>query len=112
MCASAVPHGQDQDGQARYDGGDRPRRPGHPGLGHQVVGDLPAMPSVNEQIADHLANRRVRPLMLSLVSGQPGAQRVRGVGLDTDFAERTWCKHCADLGFHVEDMCVTSAVSL
>ena len=29
-----------------------------------------------------------------------------------DFAERTWCKHRTDLGFHVEDMCVTSAVSL
>ncbi len=28
------------------------------------------------------------------------------------FAERSWCKHCADLGFYVEDMYVTSAVSL
>ena len=28
------------------------------------------------------------------------------------FAERSWCKHGADLGFCVEDMYVTSAVSL
>ena len=28
------------------------------------------------------------------------------------FAERSWCKHCADLGFCFEDMYVTSAVSL
>ena len=41
------------------------------------------MPSAKEQIADHLANRRVRSL-IELVAGQPGAQRVRGVGLDAD----------------------------
>lgn len=29
-----------------------------------------------------------------------------------EFAERSWCKHCADLGVYVEDMCVMSAVSL
>jgi hypothetical protein len=34
------------------------------------------------------------------------------ITLPADFAERTWCKHRVDLGFHVEDMCVTSAVSL
>jgi hypothetical protein len=41
------------------------------------------MPSAKEQIADHLANRRVRPL-IGRSAGQPGAQRVRGVGLDAD----------------------------
>ena len=71
----------------------------------------PAMPSAKEQIADHLANARVRTLIARSRASQ-AAQRVRGVGLDADFAERTWCKHCADLGFHVENMCVTSAVSL
>ena len=34
-------HAQDQDRQAGHVGGDRPRRAGHPGLGEQVVGDLP-----------------------------------------------------------------------
>ena len=28
------------------------------------------------------------------------------------FAERSLCKHCADLGFYVENMYATSAVSL
>ena len=41
------------------------------------------MPSANEQIADHLANRRVRALIAE-VAGQPGAQCVRRVGLDAD----------------------------
>ena len=35
------PHGQDQDRQAGHDRGDGPRRTRRPGLGQQVVGDLP-----------------------------------------------------------------------
>ena len=41
------------------------------------------MPSAKEQIADHLANRRVRWL-IACSAGQPGAQRVRRVRLDAD----------------------------
>jgi hypothetical protein len=41
------------------------------------------MPNADEQIADYLANRRVRGAD-HLVSRQPGAQRVRGVRLDAD----------------------------
>jgi len=34
------------------------------------------------------------------------------ITLPADFAERTWCKHGADLGFHVEDMCDVSGVAV
>jgi hypothetical protein len=54
-------HGQDQDRQAGHEGGDRPRRLRRPGLGEQAVGDLPGH-AEREKTADHLANRRVRPL--------------------------------------------------
>jgi len=40
--------------------------------------------------------------------GEFGTWQARILG----FAERSWCKHGADLGFCVEDMYVTSAVSL
>jgi len=76
------PRAQDQDRQAGYDGGDRPRHPCHPGLGHQVVGDCPACRArrsrspttwrTGGRCADHL------------VSGQPDVQRVRRVGFDAD----------------------------
>ncbi len=35
-----------------------------------------------------------------------------GVMVGAGRGERSWCKHGADLGFCVEDMYVTSAVSL
>src|SRR5271157_2657044 len=69
------------------------------------------MPSAKEQIADHLANRRVRPLIDCSRASQ-ARSAYAAYAAYADFAERIWCKHCADLGFHVEDMCVTSAVSL
>ncbi len=48
----------------------------------------------------------------------PGVEINRVGGFDfwqawiPEFAERSLCKHCADLGFCVEDMYATSAVSL
>ena len=41
MWASAVPMPRTRTGRQDTIGGDGPRRPRHPGLGHQVVGDLP-----------------------------------------------------------------------
>ena len=105
------PHGQDQDRQAGHDRGDGPRRPRRPGLGEQVVGDLSG--HAEREGADRgPLGEPAGPVADRVLVGQPGAQRVRGVRLDADFAGRTWCKHRAGLGFHVEDMCVTSAVSL
>ena len=76
-------HGQDQDRQAGHDGGDRPRRPGHPSLGHQVVGDLPG--HAEREGADRRPlGEPAGPAADRLVAGQPGAQRVRRIGLDAD----------------------------
>ena len=84
MWASVVPMRQDQDRQAGHDRGDGPRRPRHPGLGQQVVGDLPG--HAEREGADRgppgepagpVADRRRS-------AGEPGAQRVRRVRLDAD----------------------------
>ena len=77
------PHGQDQDRQAGHDGGDRPRRPCHPGLGQQVVGDLPG--HAEREGADRRPlGEPAGPGADRVLAGQPGAQRVRRVGLDAD----------------------------
>ena len=44
--------------------------PHRSGLGHQVIGDLPGIPSAKEQIADHLANRRVLVLTACSLASQ------------------------------------------
>jgi hypothetical protein len=69
-------HAQDQDRQAGHDGGDRPRRAGHPGLDHQVVGDLPGH-TERERAHCRPLGEAARPVADRLISGQPGAQRVR-----------------------------------
>jgi hypothetical protein len=56
-----------------------------PAWASRWLATCPAMPSANEQIADHLANRRVRADD-RMVADQPGAQRVRRVGLDVPSA--------------------------
>ena len=104
------PHGQDQDRQAGHDRGDGPRRPRRPGLGQEVVGHLSGHAECEGADRGPLGEP-AGPVADRVPVGQPGAQRVRGVRLDADFAERTWCKHRADLGFHVEDMCDVSGVA-
>ncbi|HXL16464.1 MAG TPA: hypothetical protein VN961_02970 [Streptosporangiaceae bacterium] len=63
-------HAQDQDGEAGHGGSDGPRWVGRPGLGEQVVGNLPAMPSTSEPIADHSAKRRAAWLTQALADSQ------------------------------------------
>jgi hypothetical protein len=77
------PHGQDQYRQAGYDRGDGPRCLRRAGLGQQVIGDLPGHPEREGEDrgpfgepAGAAADR--------VLGGQPGTQRVRGVGLDAD----------------------------
>jgi len=53
---------------------------------------------------DHFAE-----LVEQLAEGVPGND---GLAVRLGFAERSWCKHRADLGFYVEGMYVTSVVSL
>ena len=77
------PHAQDQDRQTGHDGGDRPRRPVHPGLGQQVVGHLPG--HAEREGADRRpSGEPAGPGADYLVAGQPGARRVRRVGLNAD----------------------------
>jgi hypothetical protein len=54
---------QDQHRQAGHQGGDGPGRACRPGLGEQVVGDLFGHAERDEQMADHLAKRRVREVI-------------------------------------------------
>ena len=82
------PHAQDQDRQAGRHGGDRPRRPSHSGLGHQVIGDLPS--HAQREGADRRpSGEPAGPRADRAVASQLGVQCVRRVGLDADFAERT-----------------------
>jgi hypothetical protein len=67
------PHGQDQDQDWQDIVVTAHGARAAPGLSQQVVGDLPALPSANEQIAGHLANRCVRGLTSRSLPGQ--AQR-------------------------------------
>ena len=77
------PHAQDQDRQAGHDGGDGPRCPCRPGLGQQVVGHLPG--HAEREGADRRPLREpAGPGADPVLAGQPGAQRVHGVGLDAD----------------------------
>ena len=59
----AKPMAEDQDRQAGHHGGDRPRRPGRPGLGHQMVGHLPGHAQARRSRSPTtLVDRRVRSL--------------------------------------------------
>jgi hypothetical protein len=77
------PHAQDQDREAGHDGGDRPRRPCHPALGQQVIGDLPGHPEREGEDRRPLGEP-AGPGAHRMLAGQPRAQGVRGVGLDAD----------------------------
>ena len=77
------PHAQDQDRQAGHHRRDGPRRPRHPSLGHQVVGHLPG--HAEREGADRgPPGEPACPGADRPIAGQPGAQRVRRVGLDAD----------------------------
>ena len=77
------PHAQDQDQQAGHGGRDRPRRPCHPSLGHQVVGDLPRHPE-GERADRRPLGEPACPGADRRLAGQPGPRRVSRVGLDAD----------------------------
>ena len=72
-----------QDGQAGYRGGDAPRRVRFPGLGEEVVGDLPG--HAQQQRADRgPAGESAGAGGHRGAGGQPGPQRVGGISLDAD----------------------------
>jgi len=60
-----------------------------------------------DQVPRLLAFRAAHPDVI-VGAGEFGTWQAR----IPEFAERSLCKHCADLGFYVENMYATSAVSL
>ena len=74
---------QDQDGQAGHGGGDAPWRMPGPGLGEEVVGDLPG--HTQHQRADRgPAGEPAGPGGHRRAGGQPGPQCVGRISFDAD----------------------------
>jgi len=77
---------------------------GHAGLPRVLRG---LVPDELGQVFRLQAFRAAHPEVI-VGDGGFGTWQARILG----FAERSLCKHCADLGFYVENMYATSAVSL